>query len=249
MKTRCRGPLSLASVLSATIALLIMSACGSDSGPTPTSIPTLTPTVVPQSPTTDLSDSIIAQLQGAQSRWEQSGITSYTYRASWQCFCLKEYAAQVDVQVVNNQVANVKFAEPNFTGDVPEPERFGPIQDRFDFIRDAIEQEASRIDVQFHPEFGYPLKVFVDFDERTADEERGFTILTLSDGDSTGPETTVRDYYDALSSGNSSGPHHQDSGEAKIRESTAGVSRKPSSDGKARGSSSKHLCGLTAWNT
>ena len=48
---------------------------------------------------------------------------------------------------------------------------------------------------------------------------------------------------------NSSGPHHQDSGEAKIRESTAGVSRKPSSDGKARGCSSKHLCGLTAWNT
>ena len=47
----------------------------------------------------------------------------------------------------------------------------------------------------------------------------------------------------------SSGPHHQDSGEAKIRESTAGVFRKPSSDGKACGCSSKHLCGLTAWNT
>ena len=47
----------------------------------------------------------------------------------------------------------------------------------------------------------------------------------------------------------SGGPHHQDSGEAKIRESTVGVSRKPSSDGKARGCSSKHLCGLTAWNT
>ena len=47
----------------------------------------------------------------------------------------------------------------------------------------------------------------------------------------------------------SSGPHHQDSGEAKIRESTAGVSRKPSYDCKACGCSSKHLCGLTAWNT
>ena len=47
----------------------------------------------------------------------------------------------------------------------------------------------------------------------------------------------------------SSGPHHQDSGEAKIRESTAGVSRKPSSHCKACGCSSKHLCGLTAWNT
>ncbi len=50
-------------------------------------------------------------------------------------------------------------------------------------------------------------------------------------------------------SSHSSGPHHQDSGEAKIRESTAGVSRKPSSDCKACGCSSKHLCGLTAWNT
>ena len=48
----------------------------------------------------------------------------------------------------------------------------------------------------------------------------------------------------------SSGPHHQDSGEAKIRESTAGVSRKPSSDGKARGSSSKHLIPSKAhWRT
>ena len=47
----------------------------------------------------------------------------------------------------------------------------------------------------------------------------------------------------------SSGPHHQDSGESKIRESTAGGSRKPSFDGKACGCSSKHLCGLTAWNT
>ena len=53
----------------------------------------------------------------------------------------------------------------------------------------------------------------------------------------------------AQAADDSSGPHHQDSGEAKIRESTAGVSRKPSSDGKACGCSSKHLCGLTAWNT
>ena len=55
--------------------------------------------------------------------------------------------------------------------------------------------------------------------------------------------------YDVIFDTVSSGPHHQDSGEAKIRESTAGVSRKPSSYCKACGCSSKHLCGLTAWNT
>ena len=58
-----------------------------------------------------------------------------------------------------------------------------------------------------------------------------------------------RDWIDKKNTPVSSGPHHQDSGEAKIRESTAGVSRKPSSDCKACGCSSRHLCGLTAWNT
>ena len=67
-----------------------------------------------------------------------------------------------------------------------------------------------------------------------------------------GPEEkrrTARPCFGVVRPFPSSGPHHQDSGEAKIRESTAGVSRKPSSDCKACGCSSKHLCGLTAWNT
>ena len=62
-------------------------------------------------------------------------------------------------------------------------------------------------------------------------------------------ESYLDDYRQDYGPDVSSGPHHQDSGEAKIRESTAGVSRKPSSDCKACGCSSKHLCGLTAWNT
>ena len=179
MNTRCRGALSPASVLSAAIALLIVSACGSDSEPTPTSIPTLTPTVVPQSPTPDLSDSTMAQLLRAKSRWERRGIGSYTYRAAWQCFCLQEYVAQVDVRVANGQVAEVTFAEPGFSGPVPDPQRFGPVTDLFAFIMDAIDEKAFRIDVQFHPELGYPIKTFVDYDERIADEERGITISTL----------------------------------------------------------------------
>ena len=69
-----------------------------------------------------------------------------------------------------------------------------------------------------------------------ADSELEYEIIVVDDGSI---DKTAE----------SSGPHHQDSGEAKIRESTAGVSRKPSSDCKACGCSGKHLCGLTAWNT
>ena len=82
--------------------------------------------------------------------------------------------------------------------------------------------------------------------------DEGIEILTgvpagdQESGDGSYPEGTVNYLVDRSLS---RGPHHQDSGEAKIRESTAGVSRKPSSDCKACGCSSKHLCGLTAWNT
>ena len=47
----------------------------------------------------------------------------------------------------------------------------------------------------------------------------------------------------------SSGPHRQDSDEAKIGESTARTSHDPVTDDNAPACSSKHLSGLTAWNT
>ena len=89
-------------------------------------------------------------------------------------------------------------------------------------------------------------------DEVTPEVERrafeAFVDLVM-DRRAKDPNLHVYHYASYEPSAMSSGPHHQDSGEAKIRESTAGVSRKPSSDCKACGCSSKHLCGLTAWNT
>ena len=80
-------------------------------------------------------------------------------------------------------------------------------------------------------------------------KERQRQEKILRDGQRIGIACPSRRFWIGRRCDGSSGPHHQDSGEAKIRESTAGVSRKPSSDGKACGCSSKHLCGLTAWNT
>ena len=125
-------------------------------------------------------DSTTAQLLRAQSRWARNGFPNYTYRAAWTCFCLREYVALVDVNVVDGRVTNVSFAEPGFTGEVPSPERFGPVGELFQFVQDAIERGSARIDAKFHPELGYPVKVFVDFDERLANEEMGFTVRSLS---------------------------------------------------------------------
>ena len=94
--------------------------------------------------------------------------------------CPREYTAFVDVSVVDGRVTQVSFAEAGFTGDVPDPGRFGPVGELFEFLQDAIGRDAVRIDATFHPELGYPVEVFVDFDERLADEERGFMVRSLS---------------------------------------------------------------------
>ena len=89
-----------------------------------------------------------------------------------------------------------------------------------------------------------PLIMAGDFDD--ASDNIGSLVDVVKEKDA---ESELRLLVTGQAAVGSSGPHHQDSGEAKIRESTAGVSRKPSSDCKACGCSSKHLCGLTAWNT
>ena len=152
----------------------VIAATGDRSGPTAV-IPGFEPVILVGEP-----ESLVAKLLRAQSRWERSGITSYTYRAAWNCFCVREYIAQVDVQVVNGQVTKTAFAEPGFTGDVPDPQRFGTVANLFSFIEDAIARNAFHINARFHPDLGYPTETFVDYDELLADEEQGFTVLTMA---------------------------------------------------------------------
>ena len=122
----------------------------------------------------------------------------------------------------------------------------------------AEEYSEGNISVHYHfrvrPEYlGHPQaqEFCARFNRLSRSQLRNefYSAANLSDPDSPYPNMYRREGDGYVFVRNSSGPHHQDSGEAKIRESTAGVSRKPSSDCKACGCSSKHLCGLTAWNT
>ena len=125
-------------------------------------------------------DSVNAGLLRARSRWDRSRITSYTYNAKWQCFCIREYLADVEVRVENGEVTGTTFVDSSIGGEVPDPERFGTVENLFSHIAEAVASEAARIDAEYHPETGYPSDVFIDRDERLADEEMGFTVTSLT---------------------------------------------------------------------
>jgi len=49
----------------------------------------------------------------------------------------------------------------------------------FDFIEDALAREAEGLSVTYHPTFGYPTQIGIDYDQLTADDEISVTIENL----------------------------------------------------------------------
>ena len=59
---------------------------------------------------------------------------------------------------------------------------FESVSGLFGLIQQAINLEAASISVEYDPEVGYPLSVYIDYDERIADEERGFEVSIVTSG-------------------------------------------------------------------
>ena len=162
--------------------LVFIAACGSNATPMPTpASPAATHTPSTATPTVSDPDSVQATLLRHQERWERSGITDYDYTGAWSCFCPQEYLADVAVTVRGGVVTSVEFAGEEFTVAPPLPERFVPVEELFALLQDAVRRNAARIEVSYDERYGYPLELFIDYDERMADEEtrfvmRGFTL-------------------------------------------------------------------------
>ena len=172
--------------------LVIMAACG-DGDPTPTSTapppeasptptaapPTPAPSPMPVPPDADVLGSAQMALQQGQERWEKSGIADYVYTGAWTCFCPEAYLAQTQVTVGGGKVTDVSSAAQNIDT-IPAPERFVPVEALFALIQNAITQGAARVEVSYDATHGYPSKLFVDYDERMADEEDLFVISSFA---------------------------------------------------------------------
>ena len=160
---------------------LVAIACGTDDpGSRPTAGPEATPTVGPIStPIAEASD-ITRALGEARVRWDALGLVDYEFRTNWVCFCLREFNAQVDLEVRDGVIVGGVYApETGFTSAV-DLSLYETVKGLFDIITDAIVRDAHKITATYHPEYGYPESVFIDYDERIADEERGFAIQKLT---------------------------------------------------------------------
>ena len=121
-----------------------------------------------------------SQLDYNRKKWDAEMASNYQFGFEWSCYCIEDYVAPVNITVRDNRVRGAAFVE----GDVPIPidiaiERYQTIDELFNLIQSAIDANADSISVEYHPESGYPTQVWIDYDPRIADEERGFTVHSL----------------------------------------------------------------------
>jgi hypothetical protein len=123
------------------------------------------------------------ELADAMARWENSGSTDYDYLFTRTCFCPEEFVGPYRVAVRADIVTAATFNGTDlFDIDILEIGRYEEIIETVPGVFAEIERalvEADSIDVTYHPVYGYPTDVFIDWELNVADEEVGYRIEDL----------------------------------------------------------------------
>jgi hypothetical protein len=109
--------------------------------------------------------------------WDAAGISDYSMRFQRLCFnCSVEFLVPVRITVKDDtldQVADIETGEP-----VEETIEgaFLTIEQLFDLIQDAINQNAVQIDIAYDEDLGYPRDVSVDLSRSRFNDTAQFEI-------------------------------------------------------------------------
>lgn len=117
-------------------------------------------------------------LARARALWERVGPESYRYVYEPRCECPPTIARATWLTVQEGVVVDAYYldgAEPVNTG----PQVYGTVDSLFARVQRAYDQHAAEVRVQYDPQFGYPVDVWIDWRRDVADEENGFGASSL----------------------------------------------------------------------
>lgn len=109
------------------------------------------------------------KLNAARTLWNSKNVASYSYILELQCFCAPaSQLMPVLVTVQNGAVASVQYWDEDPADRTPAPASvFGPydtVEELFDFVGEAIRQDADVLQVGYDAEYGFPNVVNVDYE-------------------------------------------------------------------------------------
>ena len=109
-------------------------------------------------------------------RWEQRGPDGYAYEFHRGCFCTSEAIQAVRITVTNGVVTGVVRVDD---GQPVPPDQITQyfritIDSLFDILGAALE-DADDVTVQYHPFWGYPTAVAIDYIRNAIDDETSYS--------------------------------------------------------------------------
>ncbi len=123
---------------------------------------------------------IAQDLEEARARWEAEGFDDYDLTLQRDCFCPEEYRGPVIVRVRDGEITARVYQSSGQPVLSEAAALFFDVDGLFAFLADALAQDPAQVRAEFHPEYGYPTTMWIDFHANMADEEQGYTTISLS---------------------------------------------------------------------
>ena len=118
----------------------------------------------------------VLELAAGLARWDDQRPAAYRFTLQHSCYCLDESTRPVIVEVEGDAVVAVRYA---VTGErVPDgvAGRFPSIDGLFQVVAQAIDRDADQLSVAYHPRYGYPRRIVIDYETRAADDEHQYVV-------------------------------------------------------------------------
>lgn len=120
-------------------------------------------------------DDPAAELQLNRDRWSRTGVVSYRFTITRDCFCTPEMSGPVVIEVRAGEVISRTY-EGGSAVDPQFADLFVTIPGLFGIVEDAILSQAAALSVRYDPELGYPRSIAIDPVAGVADDEVSYRV-------------------------------------------------------------------------
>lgn len=120
-------------------------------------------------------------IENPRERWEAYQLGDYYIKQGWSCFCTPPYGA--DLYIQNKEVTSFELIN-NSNRSLTENEKENgksnllTVDEAFELIEE-YEGKAFSIQVEYHPKFGYPTLIEIDYVKGAIDDEISFIFKDL----------------------------------------------------------------------
>lgn len=119
------------------------------------------------------------RLDEARDRWAQNAPPDYEMVLFRGCFCGPEGRGPVLLTVVAGEIESRTYVDGGDEVRADLEPFFPDVEGLFDVAEEAV-RRADRVEAEFDPELGHPLRLTIDWQENVADEEVDYRIERLT---------------------------------------------------------------------